>query len=108
MGMPVDELFTHPVRHVVQGESPRVLLNGGVEVDLEQHVPQLLFEAVRIALVNGLRRLVRFLEKVAADRLVGLLLVPRAAAWVAQNADDLRQIPAVIAFFHRPIYHTIT
>jgi hypothetical protein len=106
--MPVDELFTHPVRHVVQGEAPRVLLNGGVEVDLEQHIPQLLPESVHISLIDGLGHLVRLLQKVAADGGMGLLLVPGTAAGMAQNAHNLRQITAVIGLFHRPIYHSIT
>ncbi len=92
MGMAGDQLVVHPPSHVGQGERP--LLGGqlGVEGDLEQQVAQLLLEVGQAhrrprparrsrggnQLVDGLEHLVALLQQVAAQRVVGLLAVPRA------------------------------
>ena len=108
MGVAVDQLFADAVRNVVQGEGSRVLLNGGVEHHLEKHVAQFLLEAVQIVVVDGLHRLIGFLQEIAPDRLVGLLHVPGAAARVAQNPDDFHQVLTVIERLVFPVYHSIT
>jgi hypothetical protein len=54
---------------------------------------------LRGRLVDGLGHLIGLLQKIAADGGVGLLLVPGAAAGVAEDADDLLEVVYVIAFF---------
>ena len=92
MGVAVDELAAHPVGHLIEIKVSRVLLNGGMEHHLEQHVAQLLFQMLHRALVNGLGHLVGLLQEVAADGLMGLLPVPLTAAGSAEDFDDPDQI----------------
>ena len=89
MGMAVDELPADPVCHAVQVEAPLLLLHTGVEDDLEQNVPQLFPQMLGAALIDGLHRLIGFLQKIAADRLVGLLRIPGASPGRPENAHDL-------------------
>ena len=88
VGMAGHQLVVHPPGHVGQGEG--ALLGGQprVEGDLEQQVAELLLQVgqsvgigggvVLVELVEGFEHLVALLEQVAAQRVVGLLAVPRA------------------------------
>ncbi|MGX1156523.1 hypothetical protein RKD39_004101 [Streptomyces albogriseolus] len=88
----MDELGDDPARHVVDGERLlRVLLRDPrVEDDLEQHVPQLLPQLVPVAVLDGLDELVRLLDAVLGEPLVGLLRGPRALG--ADAVHDLHQV----------------
>ena len=93
VGVAAVELVVHAAGDVGEGELARLGGEGGVEHDLEQQVAQLLLE-VLVALaglgvdaVEGVDDLVGLLEQVALERLVGLLLVPRALP--AQRGDQL-------------------
>ena len=63
MGMTENQLVADAVGHIVQIEAPRVLLNGGVKEDLQQHVAQLLFQVDGVLLVDGLGHLAGFFDK---------------------------------------------
>ena len=99
MGVAEQQLFHHAVAHVVHGEAPCVLLDVRVEHHLHQHVAQLLPEQCGILRVDGLRRLVCLLQQSAADALVRLHPIPRAALGRAQQPDDLQQVVVVITGF---------
>ena len=60
----------------------------GVQDDLEEQVAELLGEGRRRARLERVVDLVGLLEQVLAQRLVGLLAVPRAAVGLAQPARD--------------------
>ena len=111
MGVAEDQLFADAVGHVVQVEPAGVLLNGGVEEDLEQDVAQLLLQVVGIALVDGLGHLVGLLDEVAPDALVGLFPVPGAAPGMAQPGHQQAQVLYGIPLFafkysHNLSYHS--
>ena len=106
MGMAEDELLHRHIRHIVQIEPTGVRLDAGVEQHLHQHVPQLLLEQGGVLCVNGLCRLVGFLQQVAPDGLMGLFLIPGTAAWVAEDLDHLTEIRQVVMFFLWKGYHS--
>ena len=108
MGVAEDELLAYAVGHVVQVEAALLLLNGGVEHHLEQHVTQLLLEVLGGLLVDGLGHLVGLLQEVAADGLMGLLGIPLAAAGGPQHLYNVNEILDVVLVLERKIYHTIT
>ena len=91
--MATHELVVHTPRHVGHGETALLLRDGGVELDLVQQVAEFLDEVLVGVGVVGVERLQRvhhlvgLLQQVAHERLVGLLLVPRAL--LAQRAGEL-------------------
>jgi len=106
VGVAEDQLLADVVGHIVQGEAAGLFLHAGVEDDLEQHVPKLFPQVLRVVLVDGLDRLVSLLQEIAADALMGLLGVPGAAAGRAQDADDILQVLDAVGVFVLKIYHT--
>ncbi len=78
---------------VGQVEDPGLGRQLGVEHDLEQEVTELAGQRRRRARLERVVDLVRLLEQVLAQRRVGLLLVPRAAAGRAQAGADRRHRP---------------
>ena len=99
MGVAEDQFFADAVGHVVQVEAAGVLLDGGVEEDLEQHVSQLLPQVGGVLLVDGLGHLIGLLDEVAADALVGLGPVPGAAAGGPEQGHQLPQVRHGIGVF---------
>src|SRR3970040_2251258 len=57
--------------------------------DLEQKVAQLFAQRRRVVLVDGLERLVGFLQEMRAESLRGLFAVPGTALWGPQVGDDV-------------------
>ena len=98
MGMAVDELAANAVGYIVQVKAARILLDGAVEHHLEKDIAQLFLQMVQVAFVNRLRHLIGFLQEIPANGLVGLGLVPLAAARGPKDVDDFAQIVAVIGF----------
>ena len=101
--MPVDELFAGSVRHIVNIKMPGLALNICMEQHLHEHVAQLFLQVRRITGVDGLADLIRLLQEVAADALVRLHLIPRAAIRRAQERDERHKVAQVIAFFAEKI-----
>ena len=106
VGVAVDELFTDPVGYRVQVEAAGLLLHPGVKNHLEQHIPQLFPQMLRVVLVDGLSGLVGLLQEITANRVVILFPVPGAAPGLAQDADDLHQVPYTVRILILEIYHT--
>ena len=103
--MTENELFADAVGHSVQIEVPQLPLHLRMEGHLKEHVPQFLLKVLRAALVNGLHRLIAFLQKVAADGLVGLLRVPGTAPGGAEYSYNFLQVLDPIGIFVLKIYH---
>ena len=88
-----DQLVVDPFDHIDHGEPTLLLGDGGVELDLVQQVAQLLDQCRigrRLVGVECLERIDDFIglfEEVLDQRLMGLLLVPRAL--LAQRARQL-------------------
>ena len=80
MGMTADQLVSKRLQDVINGESPPLLGNGGMEERLQQQVSQFFAQMAVITFVDRLDHLVAFLDQVALQRVVGLLRIPRAAA----------------------------
>ena len=108
MGVAEDELFADAVGHLVQVEAAGVLLDGGVEEDLEEHVPQFLLQMGGAGLVDGLGHLVGLLDEVAADRMMILLTVPHAAVRRAQDFHNAEQIIELVTILYFKINHFCT
>ena len=103
MRMPVDEFFAGSVRHIVNIKMPGLALNIRMEQHLHEYVAQLFLQVRRITGVDGLAGLIRLLQEVAADALVRLHLIPRAAIRRAQERDERHKVAQVIAFFAEKI-----
>ena len=101
--MPVDELLAGRVRHIVNIEMPGRALNIRVEQHLHEHITQFFLQVRRVTGVYGLAGLIRLLQEVAADALVRLHLIPRAAVRRAQERDERHKVAQVIAFFAEKI-----
>ena len=82
---------------------PGRALNIRVKQHLHEHVAQFFLQVRRVTGVDGLAGLVRLLQEVAADALVRLHLIPRAAVRRAQERDERHKVAQVIAFFAEKI-----
>ena len=94
-----DQLPAYAVRDVVKVELVVLLRDARVKDDLKQKVAELLLHQCHVVLVYRLDNLVGLLDEVAADRVVVLLAVPRAAAGLTQDRHYLDQIADFVVFF---------
>ena len=86
--MAADHLVRNGFAHAVDIEPALLASDPGHEHDLEEEVPELLAELVRVAGGDRIHDLVGLLEKVGSEGVEGLLAVPRAAPGVAQTVHD--------------------
>ena len=77
--MAADQLVVQVVEHIGNGEVAVVGRHLGIEEDLQQQVAQLFGQVRPVAPLDGVEDLVGLLQRVLADRVEGLLAVPRAA-----------------------------
>jgi len=70
----------HVLGHRAQRAAAALLQQQREEVDLEEHVPQLVQQLGVVAGVRGRRELIRLADRVRNDRALVLLAVPRALA----------------------------
>ena len=87
--MTVDQLVAQAVDHIRIVERSSFGAQFRVEDDMQHQVAQLLADALHVAVENGVGQFVGLLDRVAAQRLEGLLAVPRALC--AQFVHDLQQ-----------------
>ena len=93
VGMPPDELVVNPVDDVDHREPAILLGDRGVELDLIQEIAEFLDQGivgrgfVRVERLERIDDLVCLLEQVLDQRLVSLLLIPRAL--LAQRSGEL-------------------
>ena len=105
--MAVDELFADAVAHGIEVKNAFFGLHLAVERHLQKHVPQLFFQEMSVAEVDGLQRLVGLLDEVRADGLVGLFLIPGAAVHgVPQKRHDAHQVLGGIVLFLLKVHQT--
>ena len=103
VGMTAHELGVHTARHVRDPERARLGGEHGMDHHLEEQIAELVFERVPYAgrnlaagrldrqLVDGGRDLVRLLEHVPAQGVMGLRRVPRASTRAAQALGECEQ-----------------
>jgi hypothetical protein len=82
-----DQLGAHVVRDRVQASGAALLEQQRQEVDLEQHVAELVEELGVVTGVGGVGQLVGLLDRVRDDRALVLLAIPGTVA--PQAARDL-------------------
>src|SRR5688572_12652112 len=82
-----DQLLDGALGHVREASRAALLEQKRQEVDLEQHVAQLVDELGVVAAFRGIGQLIGLLHRVGDDRALVLLAVPGALA--AQPARDL-------------------
>ena len=70
--------------HVGNAKAALVLGDDGVKDHLQEQIAQLLGKFARVAGFHGVECFVGFLDQVLAQRFMGLLTVPGAAAWAVQ------------------------
>ena len=102
--VPAHELVVDAARDVGHGERAGLLREHRVEHDLVEEVAELVLERRvpgRRQVLDRLDHLVRLLEEVAGERVVGLLGVPRAPARVAQPLGELERAAPARAPRHR-------
>ena len=87
--MAADQLGAAVVGHGRQVTGSPLLHEKGQEVDLEQHVAELVEQLGVVTGVGRVGQLVRLLHRVGDDRALVLLAIPRALR--AQPAGDLVQ-----------------
>ncbi len=85
--MAPDQLLDRALGDLGQASRAALLEQQGQEVDLEQHVAELVDELAVVAAARGVGQLVGLLDRVRDDRALVLLAVPGALA--AQPAGDL-------------------
>ena len=78
-----------------------------MEHHLEQDVAQLLLQVLRVLLVDGLHRLIRLLQHIPADALVGLLPGPRDIPGRPEQLHDAQQVLDPIGIYILKIYHNL-
>src|SRR5436309_8243626 len=100
MGMTPHELGMNTARHVADRERAGLGRENGMDHHLEQEIAELVFERVVGAgrhlaagrfwreLVDRRRDLVRLLEHVPPERVMGLRRVPRTSARAAQSLRE--------------------
>ena len=79
-------------RNVLHREFIRRLCNICMERHLQQHVTKLIRQMIHIALIDRADCLVRFLNQIAAEGLMRLFAIPRAAIGLTQTPDGLHQM----------------
>ena len=77
-----------------------------MERHLKKHIPKLLAQQHGVFRIDGFYRFVALLKKIAADALVILLAVPRAAVRRTQNRDDFLEIFQCITGFSYIFQHS--
>ena len=87
MGVAADQLLDHALGDLGEASRAALLEQQRQEVDLEQHVAELVDELAVVAAARGVGQLVGLLDRVRDDRALVLLAVPGALA--AQPAGDL-------------------
>jgi hypothetical protein len=85
--MTADQLLPAMLGHLGQAPLAALLEQQGQEVDLEEHVAQLVEQLRVIARVGRVRQLVGLLDRVRHDR--ALVLLPVPGALPAEPARDL-------------------
>ncbi|MEJ7718696.1 MAG: hypothetical protein WKF31_12300 [Thermoleophilaceae bacterium] len=80
MRMAAYELLATALGHRRKVAGPALLEQESQEVDLEEHVAELVHELLVVARVGGVGQLVGLLDRVGHDRALVLLAVPRALA----------------------------
>ena len=87
--MAVDEFVAQGVGHVRKVERALLLAELRVEDDMQQQVAQLLADALHVVVRNGVGQFVGLFDGIAAQRVEGLLAVPRTLA--AERVHHLQQ-----------------
>ncbi len=89
MRMAPDQLLAAVIGHLGERPLAALLHEQGEEVDLEEHVPELVEQLDVIAGVRRVGQLVRLLDRVRHDRALVLLAIPGTLP--PQQAGDLVQ-----------------
>jgi hypothetical protein len=89
--VPADQLLAAVLGHLGERAGAALLEEQRQEVDLEEHVPELVQQLRVVAVVGGLGELVGLLDRVRHDRALVLLAVPGALA--PQPARELVEAP---------------
>ncbi len=76
MGMAGDQFSADARHHLVKVKMPRILGDAGMKDNLHEDIPQFLRQFVRVLGLDGVNRLIGFLQHIALDALMALLPVP--------------------------------
>src|SRR5580692_267496 len=92
MRMAPDQLVPDPARHRGEVETSGLLGHARVKYHLKQQVTELVAQPIQVAASDGVRDLVRLLDRERGDRDKILLAIPRTAAFrIAQHSYQLQQ-----------------
>ena len=105
MGMTGDQLFAYAVNGIVDVKGTLLFGHIGMVYALEDNIAQLFTQQGIILQIDGLYCLVNFFDEVLADALMGLLSIPGAAIFAAQDIHDLQQILEVVFGLAFKTYH---
>ena len=76
MRVPGYQLITDAIDHLIQGKLPLLPPDPGIKNDMQQHIPQLLFDPLPIPARNSIRQLIGLFDRKGTKRLHRLLFVP--------------------------------
>ncbi|MNN75495.1 hypothetical protein D3C81_1918020 [compost metagenome] len=89
MRMAIDQLLVELLNNIISCKSAQFLFHLRMKHNLQQKIPKLFPHMIRIIIINRLKHLVGFLDQIFADRLMGLLPVPRTSIRTAKNCHNL-------------------
>ena len=96
MRVTINQLLADIIAHIVEIERSVFTLDLRMEYYLEQQVAKLFAKHFGAVLVDALTYLVGFLDKIGANTLVSLNLVPGAAIFGSQNFDDFPEVVDIV------------
>ena len=107
MRVTINQLLADIIAHIVEIERSVFTFDLRMEYYLEQQVAKLFAKHFGAVLVDALTYLVGFLDKIGANTLVSLNLVPGAAVFGSQNFDDLPEVVDIVFVLEVKVCHNI-
>jgi hypothetical protein len=93
VGMTPDHFVADGADNIIEGESSSFLRHTAVKYDLKQKIAQFILKVVKVATLNSVCHLVRFLNGVRKDCVERLLEIPGTSViGIAQTRHDGNQI----------------
>ena len=92
MRVTVYQLFARGVSHIVDIEKARLPFDVHMEQDLHQHIAELLAHVKLVIGVQRFARFIDFLDEIAANALVCLSPIPRAALLGTKERNEAHKI----------------
>ena len=101
MGMAFYKLFADSVCDIGKIKNTFFLFHCSMENHLQKNITELLFQKLRILLIDSLYNFIGFFNKILFDCFVILLSIPRTTAGSSENTHNREQVFYIILIFYR-------